>query len=144
MTNYAAAARTAYGYNNIGASPIEEDVSPEAALVNMYEFVADLVAAGAIVSGLEPIIGEGSDIEESLQMGGTRYSPTHDGRFPFRLTVNGHKNLVEMPGLALELVRYTSADGQSICDYPRLYLNGGSWVWSIGVSLLAKTEQDYL
>lgn len=143
MTNYIEAARTPYGFTNIGASPIEEDTSPEQSLANMHQLIADLVARGAVVEGLEPLIGEGSEIEEALQMGGTRYSPTHDGRFPFRLTVNGHQSIVEMPGLELAAVRYVQAPDQSIIDFPRLYINGSSWVWCYGVDILAEAEGDY-
>jgi hypothetical protein len=64
-----------------------------------------------------------------------------DGRFGFRVTHmrpekrRPSKRLVEckhtvlMPGLPIARVRYAREAGQNIWDFPRLYLDGNSWVW---------------
>lgn len=129
-------------HSNPGAGVVVDDTSPEGSLRNMHAFVADLLAAGAVVTDVEPIIGRGSDIEESLQMGGTRYQAVHDGRFAFRCVVDGRKHLVEMPGNGLDEVRFVDGDDQNIWDFPRVFIDGSSWVWSIGLRVLHDLERD--
>lgn len=36
---------------------------------------------------------------------------------------------VMMPGLPLSKVRYVGGNDQNIWDFPRLYIDGSSWVW---------------
>lgn len=43
-----------------------------------------------------------------------------------------------MPGIALENVRYVGADDQNIWDFPRLYVEGSSWVWEFGVRVATR------
>lgn len=40
---------------------------------------------------------------------------------------------VEMPGLPLDKVRYVKGDKRSILDFPRLYVDGSSWIWHLAV-----------
>jgi hypothetical protein len=63
------------------------------------------------------------------------HSPEGDerGRFLFVLTRGEVQHEVEMPGLPIEQVRYTGAADQSILDFPRLYVDGSSWVWKYAV-----------
>ena len=63
-----------------------------------------------------------------------------DGRFCFLLYKNdfyaGVHNFVDMPGLPLDKVRYMKymkENGQSAWDYPRLYVNGSSWLWEFAL-----------
>jgi len=42
-----------------------------------------------------------------------------------------------MPGLPLDLVRYTGENGQNIWNFPRLYLDDSSWVWKFAANILA-------
>lgn len=56
-----------------------------------------------------------------------------DGRHTFVLWKDGNHVIVEMPGWELESVRYIS-DSQNVWDYPRLYIDGDSWVWKFAVS----------
>lgn len=51
-----------------------------------------------------------------------------DGRWDFRLSRDGRTVEVEMPGIPLNKVRYVDED-QDIWDFPRLYVDGSSWVW---------------
>ncbi len=64
------------------------------------------------------------------------------GRFSFLVTCPDPDDLssmtgipVDMPGLPLEKVRFTGGD-QNILDFPRLYVNGNSYVWCFAVSVL--------
>lgn len=57
------------------------------------------------------------------------------GRFGF--TLSGEKigtHEVEMPGLPLERVRWVDEPDQNIWHYPRLYVDGESWVWLYAVN----------
>jgi hypothetical protein len=58
-----------------------------------------------------------------------------DGRFAFLLfdQDNTRCHTVEMPGIPLEKVRYMSNEGQNIWDFPRLYIDGSSWIWCFGM-----------
>lgn len=64
--------------------------------------------------------------------------PTEDqrGRYGFDvyLPANQMSALVEMPGIPLEQVRFTGEEGQSAWDYPRLYVNGSSWLWKFALN----------
>lgn len=51
------------------------------------------------------------------------------GRFGWCLTLDGRAVVVEMPGLPLRRVRWMRRKDQNIWDFPRLYVDGSSWVW---------------
>lgn len=94
--------------------------------------------------GTGPISGASSEEAESnivkfmTEVGADRYSgPLNEdeGRFEFELAKDAYTVLIEMPGLPLDEVRYTGEDDQNIWDFPRLYVDGGSWIWYIGVDI---------
>ncbi len=65
------------------------------------------------------------------------------GRFSFLVTVPDPDDEgsttgcpVDMPGIPLAEVRYLGEPGQNIWDFPRLYVDGSSWVWKFAVSQL--------
>lgn len=58
-----------------------------------------------------------------------------DGRWLFRLHRDNRSIEIEMPGLTLDRVRYIDRDNQNIWDFPRLYVEGGSWIWLYGVNI---------
>ncbi|WP_232700178.1 hypothetical protein [Brevibacillus daliensis] len=61
-----------------------------------------------------------------------RFQPNDDGRYLFELKTHiksGFSWEVDMPSLPLEQGRYVSEEGQNIQDFPRLYVDGSSWVW---------------
>jgi hypothetical protein len=72
--------------------------------------------------------------------------PTDDdeGRFAFDvIDKHGVARTVDMPGLPLERVRYVDKATQNIWDFPRLYVDGSSWVWMFAVrQLVAAPERD--
>jgi hypothetical protein len=72
-------------------------------------------------------------------------SPPADGRFTFSLSRGPHTVQVEIPGLALARVRYMGTEGQNIWHFPRLYIDGDSWVWLYAINAARRAlglEQD--
>lgn len=59
-----------------------------------------------------------------------------DGRFSFMVYesggIRGIHHWVDMPGLPLDKVRYMGTD-QNPWHYPRLYVDGSSWLWSFAL-----------
>lgn len=68
-----------------------------------------------------------------------------NGRYCFALDLEKgslkRRIVVEMPGLPLENVRYMQLPGQNIWDFPRLYVDGSSWVWVFAIHV-AHVERD--
>lgn len=58
-----------------------------------------------------------------------------EGRYLFVLGADDfpYSTEIEMPGLPLEKVRYMSEEGQNPFDFPRLYVDGSSWLWKFGI-----------
>lgn len=67
--------------------------------------------------------------------GSFEYTPKLDGegRYGFVLGRDGRKVEVLMPGVALSRVRYMDEKDQNIWHFPRLYIDGDSWVWLYAV-----------
>lgn len=61
------------------------------------------------------------------------------GRFFFQLNHNGRTCEVEIPGLDLSLVRYLRSEEQNIWDFPRLHVNGSSFVWLFAIKLVRES-----
>ena len=99
---------------NPGTGPVGGATLAEAE-ANVRAFVADLDLPGVVVM---------RDPEEDRQ-----------GRFGFWLTLGARRCDLDMPGLPLARVRYVRAAGQNIWDFPRLYVDGGSWVWCYGTDI---------
>lgn len=62
-----------------------------------------------------------------------------EGRYTF--TIRNHRDEdveVEMPGLPLDEVRYMGEPDQDIWDFPRLYVDGSSWVWKYAISAVQR------
>lgn len=68
-----------------------------------------------------------------------------NGRFVFNLI---HKNIsyeIGMVGENIESVRYIDGYTQNIWDYPRLYVNGNSYVWLYALkNVTGETEKELL
>jgi len=56
-----------------------------------------------------------------------------DGRFAFILKYNDLQCEIQMPGLPLGRVRFLGTDGQNAWGFPRLYVDGNSWLWCFAV-----------
>lgn len=103
---------------NPGSGPVEGGDAAQA-LENVAAFMRD--------------VGVG---EFEAELGGEE-----DGRWSFTVRVPGHPELeIDMPGLALERVRYVSAGGpqggQDPWTFPRLYVGGSSWLWKFAVEVV--------
>lgn len=64
-------------------------------------------------------------------------SDAEDGRYGFLVTLDGEECAIEVPGIPLEAVRYIGGR-QNIWDFPRLYVDGTSWVWKYAVPALRR------
>ena len=65
-----------------------------------------------------------------------------DGRFAFVLWKDNICHEVQMPGLSLEKVRYVDSEEQDIWQFPRLYVDGSSWVWKFAINLSFTREDE--
>ena len=63
-----------------------------------------------------------------------------DGRYAFCLKKDGICHEIQMPGLTIEKVRYLGNEDQNIWNYPRLYVDGSSWVWKYALGLSFEEE----
>ena len=99
---------------NPGSGPCDGD--EKNAIKNMGHFIAD-------------------HDEESLECLRVPEKDYGDGRFAFFLyKVDGTRyHEIQMPGLPLDRVRYMGEKHQNIWDFPRLYVDGSSWVWVYGI-----------
>src|SRR5687768_2843943 len=59
-----------------------------------------------------------------------------DGRYRFRLSYDDKTCEVDVPGLPIERVRYLGKPHQNIFDFPRLYVDGSSWLWGFAVGMV--------
>jgi hypothetical protein len=100
---------------NPGSGPVA-DASHEAARQNMDAFVRDVL----------------DNRDETVTIEDT--GREDDGRFTFVLRLGDRSSEIDMPGIALEDVRYLGRPDQNIWDFPRLYEDGSSWVWLYAVS----------
>lgn len=66
------------------------------------------------------------------------------GRFAFLLwkTDCCYCHHVDMPGLELSRVRVTDPAKQNVWDFPRLYIDGSSWLWYIATGCITFGEED--
>lgn len=102
---------------NPGSGPVAES-SEDLAAKNMLVFLDDL---------RKQFPSEGFHGDEECY-------GEEDGRFKFRVVRGGREFWVEMPGWPVEEVRYIGADDQNIWDFPRLYVDGSSWVWKFALN----------
>jgi hypothetical protein len=65
-----------------------------------------------------------------------------DGRYAFKVYCDEfkHKKIeIQMPGWELDRVRYMGLEEQNPWHFPRLYVNGSSWLWEFAI-----LDRDYL
>ena len=103
---------------NPGAGPVVDSTLAEAEC-DIAAFIADL-ELGVIKATRCPRLDKG-------------------GRFGFTLRLDERTVSVEMPGKPIEQVRYVDSDKQNIWDFPRLYVDGSSWVWKYAVGIAKDT-----
>lgn len=98
---------------NSGSGPVAE-ATEQNAIDNMAAFTDDLrsrgINAATFVRRAEADYG--------------------DGRYAFTVLTDDETSAeVQMPGLPLEQVRWLKSEGQDIWQFPRLYVDDGSWIW---------------
>ena len=126
---------------NVGAGPVLEPGTREAAAVNAKVLADDLRARGLEVQ-VRPLTDPTPD-QEAVLMGGTRYTEVHDGRYPFCLQVRNrdrdtHEAVVEIPALPINEIRPTGDDKTRMVRMPRLFVDGSSWWWPFAVDVIAR------
>lgn len=99
--------------------------------------------AGVFVNpGTGPVVGTSAENAEAnmrafvSEIGADEFGGPigeDEGRYEFEAYGNGRSVSVEMPGLPLDEVRYVGTEDQNIWDFPRLYVDGSSWVWCYAV-----------
>lgn len=105
---------------NPGSGPVE-GVTEQQAVDNLRHFITDL----------------GPDFP---RLDWLRYPRLDDGgRYGFLLFTYYRAEfnpcaMVEMPGIALEKVRFMKSPGQDIWEFPRLYVDKSSWLWFIALN----------
>ena len=107
---------------NPGSGPVA-DATVGHAIANIAAFVDDLQDAG-----------------REAQTGGPGVEDR--GRWTFIVTVDERDYEVEMPGLPLDEVRYVDPATQNIWDFPRLYVDGSSWVWKYALGACESDEDE--
>lgn len=108
---------------NPGTGPCK-NATEENAIINMNKFIEDLEIKKEKV--------EFSRIPEY-----DYNTEHHDGRFAFILNIGAdHSYEIQMPGISLENVRFLRKPDQNIWDYPRMYVDGSSWVWYYALSII--------
>jgi len=65
-----------------------------------------------------------------------------EGRYAFLLWKDNVCYEIQMPGIPLEKVRYMGSGDQNIWDFPRLYVDGSSWVWKFALGLSFEVEAE--
>lgn len=109
---------------NPGTGPV--DGNPDQAAANMEVFADDVARAHMITR--QSCTVESCGIDE-------------EGRSRFELRLPTRTFSVDMPGMPLEQVRYLGGE-QNIFAYPRLYVDGSSWVWKFAVDICSPYEED--
>ncbi|WP_432169087.1 hypothetical protein [Streptomyces sp. 1222.5] len=111
---------------NPGSGPVAEATEAHAA-TNITVFGDDLRRAGL-------------DVLACNRMPDDDYG---DGRYAFELEMaDGGSIEIQMPGLPVERVRFMGEDGQNILDFPRLYIDGSSYVWEFALSVCEPDNED--
>lgn len=107
---------------NPGSGPVPEATEGEA-LAAMRQFVNDLFAMNIKAIDLRQPGLDGN------------------GRYGFALHLPGGRVVeIEMPGLPIDQVRWMDEPGQNIWDFPRLYVDGDSWVWKYALGVIRDGE----
>lgn len=98
---------------NPGTGPVN-GATEKNAIANMHQFISDSVLEG-------------------MTWKRTPEDDYGDGRFSFKVKWQGKIIDIQMPGWELERVRWIQGEGNNVWDYPRLYVDHGSWIWDIAI-----------
>lgn len=114
------------------------------------------MATFALVSpGSEPVrVGRKRDAERNVRalikdtgLDGVEYSfdDFHEASGRYAFTLKRGKKVVDclMPGLPPEKVRYYGRSDQDLLQFPRLYVNGSSWLWQFAIGIVQDALGDH-
>ena len=108
---------------NPGSGSIGGRASYTAACSNIMAFINDLGLSDPPVRARKP-----------------RPARADEGRFLFTLQRGIRKASVSMPGIPLAEVRYV--DGDNAWRFPRLYVDGSSWLWKFAINMARLSLRD--
>lgn len=115
---------------NPGAGSVRETSNTQR---NARRNIGALCRDAALIDPKIQIIGKGCREEGEYD----------DGRYNFILKRGFRKIDVAMPGIALKRVRFMNKPGQNIWNFPRLYVDGNSWIWSIAINIVKEALIDH-
>lgn len=101
--------------SNPGTGPIA-DTAEAHARANIERFVVELAVEHVTIGYV------GECVDEDMR-----------GRWCFELGRYDRTCLVDMPGLPIQKVRFVKDHGLSPWGFPRLYVDGSSWLWCIAI-----------
>lgn len=135
---------------NPGSGPMLEASVPHATL-NAASFMLDVAALLASGDEDAPPL-QAPDILDHLNVERDASLDYGEGRYAYHLRWTGaptpRECVVQMPGLPLAQVRYLRGAGMDPWQFPRLYVDGSSWLWCFAVSqarhaLLGTHEEEH-
>ena len=91
-------------------------------------------------SNIEAFIFDLGLPDPPVRIGKPRSARADGGRFLFTIRRGIRKTLVAMPGIPLAEVRYI--DGANAWLFPRLYVDGDSWLWEFAVRAARHALRD--
>lgn len=122
--------------------PVAKSLTTVAESVNLRRHKGDLMLR--INPGTEPV--EGATYESArynlnvllrdvlgadAQSARVKHTGDKEGRYSFTVEYKGQAVCIDMPGIELSRVRYlgTAEQMRNIYSFPRLYVDGASWLW---------------
>lgn len=81
-----------------------------------------------------------NEVGATVQDGGGKDKA--DGRWLFSLRKDDKVVEMAMPGLRIAEVRYVGEPEQNIWDFPRLYVDGSSWVWEFAARVAFRDDDE--
>ena len=102
---------------NPGSGPVDNH-NEENAIENIKHYITDCK-----VDGLKFIRIPREDYNKEYQ----------DGRYAFLVWKGNRCHEIQMPGTPLNKVRYMGEEDQNVWDFPRLYVDGSSWLWCYAI-----------
>jgi hypothetical protein len=109
---------------NPGSGPVSDATEAHAA-INITAFLDDLAIEHDV---LRPAIRHG-EMDEG-------------GRFGWTIRVDDVWFEIEMPGIPLDQVRWIDGPEQNIWNFPRLYVDGSSWVWKYALASCTRCDDE--
>ena len=110
---------------NPGSGPVDGALCRDA-WKNVRQLRRDLAGVAARYEDEQPI-ASGVTIVRKPQI-------DERGRYGFTLILGKRRCEVEMPGIPIERVRYLGTPDQNAWHFPRLYVDGSSWLWMFAVT----------